>query len=109
MGVSANREYRFNVLSSMISRRNLAFSLALLAGLAVVATTPQLAGSHVARAFGQLDDANPTWLWVAGAGFVASLLCAAGAWWSALAACGARLAFGDAAACYGVGSLVNSF
>src|SRR5438552_18301053 len=109
MGVSANREYALNVLPTMISRRNLAFSLALLAGFAVVATMPQLAGAHVSRAFSQLGDASPPWLWLAGAGFVMSLLCAAGAWWSALGACGGRIPFGDAAACYGVGSLVNSF
>src|SRR5438132_113355 len=109
MSVSTNREYALNVLPTMISRRNLAFSLALLAGLAVVATTPQLAGTHVSRAFAQLGDASPPWLWLTGAAFVASLLCAAGAWWSALGACGGRLAFGDAAACYGVGSPVNSF
>jgi phosphatidyl-myo-inositol alpha-mannosyltransferase len=106
---AANRESDFGVVSTMISRRNLAFSLALLVGLAVVASTPQLAGSHVAAAVSQLDDASAGWLATAAAAFVASALCAASSWRAALAACGGRLAFGDAAARYGVGCLVNSF
>ena len=92
----------------MISRRNLAFSLALLVGLAVVASTPQLAGSRVAAAVSQLGSASPGWLWTAAAAFVASALCAACSWRAALGACGASLAFGDAAARYGAGCLVNS-
>src|SRR5919204_5767247 len=110
MDLHANRRSASIVLpSSLISRRNLAFSLALLAGLAVVATTPQLGGDRVAHAFAQLGEASPAWLWLTGAAFVTSLLCAAGCWFTAVRVCGGRLAFGDAAACYGVGSLVNSF
>src|SRR5207253_10311048 len=95
--------------STMISRRNLAFSAALLVALAVVASTPQLAGSHVAHALAELGSARPQWLWAEAAAFIASALCAAGAWRSAVGACGGRLPFGDAAARYGVGCLVNSF
>jgi uncharacterized membrane protein YbhN (UPF0104 family) len=108
-GAAANRKSDLYVLSTMISRRNLAFSAALLVALAVVASTPQLAGSHVAHALAELGNARPQWLWVEAAAFVASALCAAGAWRSAVGACGGRLAFGDAAARYGVGCLVNSF
>jgi phosphatidylinositol alpha-mannosyltransferase len=93
----------------MISRRNLAFSLALLVGLGVVASTPQLAGTHVAAAVSDLRSASPGWLAATAAAFVASALCAACSWKAALTACGGRLAFGDAAARYGVGCLVNSF
>jgi uncharacterized membrane protein YbhN (UPF0104 family) len=66
-------------------------------------------GNTLAHGVSGLGVADSRWLWVAAAGFVGSLLATAGAWRSALSACGGRLGRVDACARYGVGSLVNTF
>lgn len=63
----------------------------------------------VTHALSSLSDARPAWLWLAAFCFVASVLCTASAWRSALMLVGGRLSFADAAARYACGSLVNSF
>src|SRR5262249_39212758 len=55
-----------------------------------------------------LANARPAWLWLAGALFVAAILCSAGAWRCAFVRCGARIRFGEAATWYGTGSLANT-
>jgi len=92
-----------------VGRRGLAAAVATLVVLAVVAATPQLLGSQVARAIAALTAADPRWLWLAAVGFLASVLAAAGSWRSAIGLCGGRLGPCDAAARYGAGSFVNTF
>jgi len=91
-----------------LGRRGLAAAGGLLVALAVLVATPQLLGSRVDAAVGTLDDANMTWLWLAGAGFIVAVLASAGSWLSAIRMCGGRLSPGDACARYGAGSLVNT-
>ena len=91
-----------------LGRRGLAAAGGLLVALAVLVATPQLLGSRVDAAVGTLDDANMTWLWLAGAGFIVAVLASAGSWLSAIRMCGGRLSAGDACARYGAGSLVNT-
>jgi uncharacterized membrane protein YbhN (UPF0104 family) len=92
-----------------IGRRGLVAACGLLVMLTVLVATPQLLGSRVDAAIGSLDTASPTWLWLAGAGFLVSVLGAAGSWLSAIRVCGGRLSLGDACARFGAGSLVNTF
>ena len=92
-------------LRSLVSRRSLAAACVFLALAAVVAG---IAGRQVRAALGGLEDARPIWLWMAAFCFVGSLLASSSVWRSALALCGGRLTRSDAAARYGVGSLVNS-
>jgi uncharacterized membrane protein YbhN (UPF0104 family) len=86
-----------------------AVAAALVAGLVVVAATPQLGGSAVGKALDALDGVSPSWLALAALGFAGSIVCSAGSWACALAAAGARVALPDATARYGVGGLVNTF
>jgi uncharacterized membrane protein YbhN (UPF0104 family) len=86
--------------------------LAVIAATAAVMTLafmPQLLGSEVNKALGGLSGARPIWLWAAGLCFVVSLAGSAAAYRAAFGLVGARLEPLDAAARYGVGSLVNSF
>ena len=53
-----------------------------------------------------MEEAQAGWLWVAAFGFLASLLASASGWRSALGLCGGCLSRTDAAARYGIGSLV---
>jgi uncharacterized membrane protein YbhN (UPF0104 family) len=92
----------------LLDRRTLAAAGVATLAVVAVAATPQLLGSRVASAFDGIDEANPSLLWLAGLGFLLSLIGNAGAWRSTLALCGARLSRGDANARYGIGSLVNS-
>jgi uncharacterized membrane protein YbhN (UPF0104 family) len=91
------------------SRRVVVGAAALTAALAAVAFVPQLLGSEVQRALAGLSGARPAWLWAAAGCFVLSLAGSAGAYRSAFGLVGARIAPLDAAARYGVGSLVNTF
>jgi Lysylphosphatidylglycerol synthase TM region len=79
-----------------------------LAAAVVLATMPGLMGHRIGDAVSSVEDARPIWLWTAAFGFAASLLGSAWSWRSTLALCGGRLTRSDAAARYGVGSLVNS-
>jgi uncharacterized membrane protein YbhN (UPF0104 family) len=79
-----------------------------LAMLVVLVTTPELLGERVGDAIAGLAAASPVWLWLAGASFLALIVCTANAWRAGLEACEARVDIVDASARYGVGSLVNS-
>ena len=92
-------------LRSLVSRRSLAAACVFLALAAVVAG---IAARQVRFALGGLEDARPIWLWMAAFCFVGSLLASSSVWRSALGLCGGKLTRSDAAARYGVGSLVNS-
>lgn len=91
-------------LRSLVPRRSLTAAVLFLAVAGVVAG---LAQRQVGRAVGGLEHARPIWLWAAASCFVAGLLASSSVWRSALALCGGRLSRTDAAARYGVGSLVN--
>ena len=96
--------------SSVKPSRNVMLAAAALAvAVLAVAFVPQLLGSEVHNALNGLSGARPIWLWAAGACFVASLAGSAAAYRAAFGLVGARLEPLDAAARYGVGSLVNSF
>jgi uncharacterized membrane protein YbhN (UPF0104 family) len=91
------------------SRRVVLAAAALTAALAAVAFAPQLLGPEIQRALAGLSGARPLWLWTAAGFFLVSIGGAAAAYRSAFGLVGARLAPLDAAARYGVGSLVNTF
>lgn len=95
------------MLTAHHSRRLAAAAASLLAFVGVWAMLG-MPRARLERAVAQLDGARPVWLWLAGGAFVAALLCAAGAWRSALRRCGGDIGRAQAAARYGVGSLVNS-
>ena len=88
-----------------LDRRSLCIALATTLGVVAVVAVPGVVRDEFVDAIGALGDANPLWLWLAAAGFLAALLCSASAW---RAATGVRDPL-DAVARYGVGSLVNSF
>ncbi len=94
-------------LRSLLSRRNLIAAGLFLGAVVVLATTPGLLGHQVGDAVKGVEDARPIWLWTAGFSFLASLLATSFAWRATLALCGGELSRADAAARYGVGSLVN--
>jgi uncharacterized membrane protein YbhN (UPF0104 family) len=102
MGISQLR------LRSLLNRRALVVGGIVCVALLVVAATPQLLGSDVKRAFAGLAKARPEWLWLAAVAFVTALLANAWAWRSTIHACGGEIGRVAAAACYGVGSLVNT-
>jgi uncharacterized membrane protein YbhN (UPF0104 family) len=95
-------------LRSLRSPRALAAAALFLAAIVVLATRPGLLGHRVGDALTTLEDARPIWLWIAAFSFATALLTSSWSWRSALALCGGRLSRSDAAARYGVGSLVNS-
>jgi uncharacterized membrane protein YbhN (UPF0104 family) len=95
-------------LRALISRRVLLATALFAAAAAVVATMPGLFGHRVGDAVAGLEDARPGCLWLAAFGFLGSLLASASGWRTALGLCGGRLSRTDAAARYGIGSLVNS-
>ena len=92
-----------------ISRPKLLASLAALLALIAVAVTPGLLGHRVASAFHALAGAEQHWLALGATAFVVGFACTVGAWRAALGAAGGRIGSHRAAACIGVGSLVNSF
>ena len=94
-------------LRALLSRRNLAAAGLFLGAVAVLATRPGLLGHQVGDAVNGVEDARPIWLWSAGFSFLASLLATSFAWRATLALCGGKLSRTEAAARYGVGSLVN--
>lgn len=87
-----------------VDRRAVALAVGGTIGMLVVALWPGLLRNEVEQALAGLSDAEPVWLWLAALGFLAALLCSASAWRAALG--GVDRA--EAAARYGVGSLVNS-
>ena len=92
-----------------ISRSKLLASLAALLALVAVAATPGLLGHRVASAFDALAGAEKNWLALGAMLFVLAFACTVGAWRAALGAAGGRIGTHRAAACIGVGSLVNAF
>src|SRR6266481_7383596 len=94
---------------SRLGTRGLAATAAVLVALIAAVATPELLGTRVAAAFAALDHADARWLWLAGIGFVVSVVSAAGSWRSTLRLCGGTLTLADACARYGAGSLVNTF
>lgn len=96
-------------LPTDISLRRVAFAAAPLLALAVVLSTPGLLGGRVASTWTELAAASPPWLWLALAGFLASVLGTALSWRTVLNASGASIGRIDAVTRYGVGCLVNSF
>jgi uncharacterized membrane protein YbhN (UPF0104 family) len=96
-------------IRSRVGNRGIAAAAAALLLLIVAVATPQLLGTRVAAALGALHGADPKWLWIAGLGFVLSVVGAAGAWRSAIGLCGGHTTVIDACARHGAGSLVNTF
>ena len=94
---------------SRLGRRGLAATAAVLLALVAAVATPQLLGTRVSAAFGALDHANAKWLWLAGIGFVVSVVSSSGSWRSTIRLSGGTLTLPDACARYGAGSLVNTF
>lgn len=92
----------------VIRKRHLAIAAASLAAVVSVAAAPQLLGAQVADGFHELLAVSPAWLWLAALSFASALAASGCGWRSALARCGGELTRGDAAARYGVGSLVNA-
>jgi uncharacterized membrane protein YbhN (UPF0104 family) len=78
-------------------------------GVVTLAARPGLLGGALGRGLSALGSANTTFFWIAGAGFLVSLVASANTWRTTLRACGARLGWWDACARYGAGSLVNTF
>jgi hypothetical protein len=90
-------------LRSLVSRRSLIAAGLFVTAVAAVAMTSHRFGDAVAG----LEDARPVWLWAAAACFMCSLIASASAWRTVFGLCGAELSHSDAAARYGIGSLVN--
>ncbi|HKI93478.1 MAG TPA: hypothetical protein VJ986_14340 [Gaiellaceae bacterium] len=65
-------------IAGRMGRRGIAAAAGTLLVLIVVAATPQLLGARVAEAIESLGHANASWLWLAGVGFVLSVVAAAG-------------------------------
>lgn len=93
---------------NLVPRRALLTSLAAAGGLLALALVPHALGPRLSEALAALPKAQPLPLWCGGVLFVVSPLCSAGAWRTTLRACGGRIGFGRAAACFGAGSLANS-
>lgn len=92
-----------------ISRSKLLTSLAALLLVGTVAATPGLLGGRVASAIHSLAGAEKNWLALGATAFVLGFACTVGAWRAAFVAAGGRIGTYRAAACIGVGSLVNAF
>lgn len=88
-------------------RHLLLFALPL-AALAVLVASPQLMRGTLVEGIEGISLASPTWLWLAGACFVAALACAGLGWRAGLRLCGGDTSATDACSRYGVGCLVNT-
>jgi uncharacterized membrane protein YbhN (UPF0104 family) len=88
--------------------RHLLLSLGSVGALILIATSPQLLGDRVGDALAGVLAVSPVWLWAAALAFATSLAASGCAWRSALARCGGNLSRTDAAARYGIGSLLNA-
>jgi uncharacterized membrane protein YbhN (UPF0104 family) len=91
-----------------LRKRHLALFAGSLAALAALALSPQLLGDRVAEGIEGLGTASPGWLWLAAAGFAASIGASACGWASALRRCDGDTSGADAAARFCTGSLVNA-
>ena len=77
-------------------------------GVVALVARPGLLGGGLGKGFDALTGANTSFFWVAGVGFIISLIASSLTWKTALDSCGARLSAQEACARYGVGSLVNT-
>lgn len=89
-------------------KRHLLAGLVPLGLIALLAASPHLLGDQVREGLDGIGAARPVWLWLAAGGFAASLVLSGAAWRAALRSLGAEIGFCDAAARYGLGSLVNA-
>jgi uncharacterized membrane protein YbhN (UPF0104 family) len=92
------------MLRETFDRRAVALAVGGTIALLVVALWPGLLRNEVEQALKGLGKADPAWLWLAAAGFLAALLCSALAWRAAIG----NIDRAEASARYAVGSLVNS-
>jgi uncharacterized membrane protein YbhN (UPF0104 family) len=90
-----------------LRKRHLALLLGPLAVLAALVLMPQL-GDRISAGVDGVGDASPGWLWIAAAGFAASLVAGACGWASALGRCAGETSPADATARFCTGSLVNA-
>jgi uncharacterized membrane protein YbhN (UPF0104 family) len=91
-----------------LSRRALVFALASVGALASALMLPDTLAPRLEKGFDALGGAQPFWLWLGCAFFVASLLCSAAAWRVGIGECGGEIGWCRTAASYGAGSLTNS-
>jgi uncharacterized membrane protein YbhN (UPF0104 family) len=91
-----------------LGRRSLVAAAVVSVAALVVATMPQLLGPEVQRALARLHQARPAWVWLAAVSFASTLVFNGWAWRSAVGLCGGKIGRTEAAACYGIGSLVNA-
>jgi uncharacterized membrane protein YbhN (UPF0104 family) len=96
-------------ICARVGRRGVAAAGLLLLVLLVAVATPQLLGNRVAEALETVNAADPTWLWIAGTGFLVAVGAAAASWRCAIGLCGGRISLTESCARYGAGSLVNTF
>jgi uncharacterized membrane protein YbhN (UPF0104 family) len=87
----------------------IAAGFAVVVAIAVAAVTAPRTFAEVARGFGRLAGANPLFLGAAAVGFLASAVCSACAWRTALLACGLRVPVRPIAWRYAVGGLASTF
>jgi uncharacterized membrane protein YbhN (UPF0104 family) len=96
-------------IHTRIGRRGIAAASLVLVALLASVATPQLLGHRVAAALDTISTADAKWLWLAGVGFLVSVVASAASWRCAIGFCGGRLSVTEACARYGAGSLVNTF
>lgn len=101
---STQRTLSRGMLRDSLDPRAVVLALGGLVAMLVVALWPGVFRNEVEHALSGVGDAEPGWLWLAAAGFLAALLCSACAWRAALGSVDRA----EAAARYAVGSLVNS-
>lgn len=94
-------------LRTLVSRRAVIASGLFGSAVVVLVTMPGLLGHQVGDAVDGLGRARPVWLWSAGFAFLGTLIATSSAWRLSLGLCGGELSGTDAAARYGLGSLVN--
>ena len=98
-----------NAEDEVMSRRAYVWSTLALAALVAIVVAPDLLGERIGAALGEIADASPGWLWLAGASFVAGLAAMGTAWCAAIRSVGGDTTAGDSTARYAIGSLVNAF
>ena len=91
-----------------LGRRHILLAVLSLAGLATLVATPGVVGEQVREGIVGVGAASPAWLWAAAAAFATSTLATSASWRRALRLCGSDVSRIDAAARYGIGSLVNA-
>lgn len=95
-------------VSIRLDRRLLAGAAIGFLALVVLLLVPNTVGARLDEIAGTVGDAQPFWLWIAGASFLAALVFTSLAWRLAFRQCGAEISRSQALARFGIGSLVNS-